>query len=306
MCVPVVDELVDARVVGADVRLGELPQPVAGGVGGRREHPLGARAPVGHRREAQLDGDGLQRARARQEEERARAVGLPPVLRVDPVQERQEDVVVVQHVQPVVLQRLLHRHSVEPPDDVLLRDGRLRRAVHGRVQLAHRRERLEETRETNGGERALSTAGGGVFPLHSADSNGPTAGAVERGGRAVSVSAACWACDWHGYLKALDVDGVNASQRLPRELVVPQPSKLVSCHTEGRERKKKSNDSKSTIQHCLLRILSDLHGSWTEEEVASLTLDDVGRVVAEEALAVLLDLAHEGDLLEQLVLQGLL
>lgn len=40
------------------------------------------------------------------------------------------------------------------------------------------------------------------------------------------------------------------------------------------------------------------------EEV--LTLDDVGRVVAEETLAVLLDLAHEGDLLEQLVLQGLL
>ena len=141
-----VDELVDAGVVGADVRLGELPQPVAGGVGGWREHPLGALAAVGHGRQAELDGDGLERARGRQEEERARAVGLAPVLRVDPVQERQEDVVVVQHVQPAVLHRLPHRHAVELPDDVLLGDGRLRRAVHGRVQIARRRERLRRGR----------------------------------------------------------------------------------------------------------------------------------------------------------------
>jgi hypothetical protein len=33
-----------------------------------------------------------------------------------------------------------------------------------------------------------------------------------------------------GYLETLDVDGVDASQRLPRELVIAQPRKLVLCH----------------------------------------------------------------------------
>lgn len=52
---PMIDELVNTRVVRANVSLGELPQPIAGGVGGRREHALCPGAIRAHRREAELD-----------------------------------------------------------------------------------------------------------------------------------------------------------------------------------------------------------------------------------------------------------
>lgn len=61
-----IDELVDAGVVGADMGLGQLPQPAGGGVGGRREDALRARAVLGHRREAELDRYRLQGSEIRQ------------------------------------------------------------------------------------------------------------------------------------------------------------------------------------------------------------------------------------------------
>lgn len=89
-----VDELVDAGVVGADVGFGELPLPIGGGFGGRGEDALGMRSGGGVGK-AEFDGYGLERAQLGEEEDGSGRIGLSPILGVDSVDEWQVYVVVV-------------------------------------------------------------------------------------------------------------------------------------------------------------------------------------------------------------------
>lgn len=99
-------KLVNAGVVGAYVRLGQLPQPTAGGVHRRREHPLRPAVAGSRRRKAQLDGDGLESLLLREEENGPSSVRLSPILRIDPIKEGHVGVMVVQDEKFVRLQRL--------------------------------------------------------------------------------------------------------------------------------------------------------------------------------------------------------
>ena len=101
-----VDELVDAGVVGADVRLGELPKPIAGGIGGRCEDALCPSVAGSHGRQTQLDGNRLKSSQLGEEKDGASAVGFSPVVRIDPIEEGEVHIMVVQYEQLLLVQGL--------------------------------------------------------------------------------------------------------------------------------------------------------------------------------------------------------
>jgi hypothetical protein len=142
---PVADELVPAVVVHVGVGLGQVPHPRlrAGGRLGRVHGALGGGQAVPELGQAQLDGHRHQRAVAAQEQHGPGGVDEVALQAVHPDQERHEVVVVVQDVEPVAVQRLLHRQALELVLEVRLPDGAGVVAVLARVKTAPRRELLK-------------------------------------------------------------------------------------------------------------------------------------------------------------------
>lgn len=101
-----VNELVDTSIVGADMGFGHLPEPIVSGIGGWSHDPASTGAISRRWRQTELNCDRFQSPDRSQEEQGASRVGLPAVLGVDPVEEREVGIMVVQHVQLVLLQCL--------------------------------------------------------------------------------------------------------------------------------------------------------------------------------------------------------
>jgi hypothetical protein len=145
---PVADALVPAVVVHVDVGLGQAPHPGLGAGRRRRVHrALGGGDAAAELRQAQLDGHRGERAVAAEEQQRPAGVDEVVGQAVDLDQERHVVVVVVQDVEPVALQRLLHGEALQAPLDVRRRDGARVVAVLARVEGALGRELLMTSRE---------------------------------------------------------------------------------------------------------------------------------------------------------------
>ena len=114
LCLPVVNELVDARVIGADVGFGELPHPTRGGIGWRCDHALWAgRVPVG--RKAKLNSYGLKCAQWGQEKYSARGIRFTAIKGVYAIQKWKVNVMVIHNVQFIFVQCLPKKESEKKP-----------------------------------------------------------------------------------------------------------------------------------------------------------------------------------------------
>jgi hypothetical protein len=103
------DDLVPGSVVALDMRFGKLPRPVLGSVllRGVEHAELGLLAIFGCRK-SQLNAHGLQDGVLGEHEQRPRCISLTAFLLVDALDVAQEPLMVVQHKQLLLRQRLVN------------------------------------------------------------------------------------------------------------------------------------------------------------------------------------------------------
>ena len=95
-CIPVADQLMPSRVVDTGVSLGKLPDLAFNTVFSRREHrALRAVLQPFRVRQAQLDGQGLQRAIRLEEQQGPGSIDVVALQLVDALKEWHEVIVVI-------------------------------------------------------------------------------------------------------------------------------------------------------------------------------------------------------------------
>ena len=105
-CIPVADQLMPSRVIDAGVSLGKLPDLAFNAVVNQsRKVHRAHRAVLKPIRvwQAQLDGQGLQRAISLQEQQGPGSVDVVAFQLVDALKEWHEVIVVIYNVEPVAL-----------------------------------------------------------------------------------------------------------------------------------------------------------------------------------------------------------
>lgn len=104
---PVVDKLVNSSVVRTDVCFSELPHPVSGGTNRWCNNTFGSRTwtPWG---EAKLNGNGLESAHIRQEQDSACCIRFAAIKTINPIEERKVYIMVIHYVKLICIQSLSH------------------------------------------------------------------------------------------------------------------------------------------------------------------------------------------------------
>lgn len=113
LSLPVVDQLVNASIIGADVGLCKLPYPAGGGIDGGCDNAL-LRTGIGSGLwQAKLDCHGLKRADCCQEKDCARRISFAAVQGIYAIDKWKVNVMVVHYVELIFIQRLQKERELQ-------------------------------------------------------------------------------------------------------------------------------------------------------------------------------------------------